>query len=336
MSIVSIGDMARAFQSQVQTGRLKTETARLSQELTTGTRADWSRAVSGDFGPITRIERQLTTMGARNTAVAEARTLTDQAQATLDFVQTSAQDMRDAILSLQGNQSGATIEIEANDARERFSAVVRSLNTHAAGRGIFGGAATDRVALASPDTMLSALTAAVAAQTTATGVSDAVDAWFDAPGGGFETVGYLGSTDPMGPIPLGSGETATIPVRADGAALRDTLSALAKAALVAEGVLGADPAEREGLMAKAGENLVASGDALVAERGMLGSVQARIDDVAARNGAEKSALELSRAELVSADPYETAAALEAAYTQLETLYAVTARMSRLSFMDYMR
>ena len=46
--------------------------------------------------------------------------------------------------------------------------------------------------------------------------------------------------------------------------------------------------------------------------------------------------ELRRRGIVAADPFETANALEAAKTQLETLYALTARLSRLNLADYLR
>ena len=75
---------------------------------------------------------------------------------------------------------------------------------------------------------------------------------------------------------------------------------------------------------------------MVIVRAEIGSAQAHIENASARNAAEKTALEISRNELVAVDPYETATRLEAVRNQLDTLYALTVRMSRLSLAEYMK
>ncbi len=45
--------------------------------------------------------------------------------------------------------------------------------------------------------------------------------------------------------------------------------------------------------------------------------------------------ETARLGLISVDPYETASKLQEAQTQLETLYSITARMSRLSLVNFL-
>ena len=63
--------------------------------------------------------------------------------------------------------------------------------------------------------------------------------------------------------------------------------------------------------------------------------EARLDAAVTRNSAETSALEMTRADLIGVDSFETATRLEASQTQLETLYAITARMQRLNLADYL-
>ena len=48
-----------------------------------------------------------------------------------------------------------------------------------------------------------------------------------------------------------------------------------------------------------------------------------------------STLQVSRNDIRSADPYQTATALTEVQTQIETLFAVTARLSRLNLVDYL-
>jgi flagellar hook-associated protein 3 FlgL len=53
-------------------------------------------------------------------------------------------------------------------------------------------------------------------------------------------------------------------------------------------------------------------------------------------GVERGVLESARSKIISADPYETASALEAVQFQIETLYVLTARTSQLRLTDYLR
>eukprot|EP01041_Mallomonas_annulata_P037918 gene37918-61315_t len=55
----------------------------------------------------------------------------------------------------------------------------------------------------------------------------------------------------------------------------------------------------------------------------LGTVQAQIESASVRNESEASALHLARAELVEADPYETALRLQEAESQLEKIFTIT-------------
>jgi flagellar hook-associated protein 3 FlgL len=118
-------------------------------------------------------------------------------------------------------------------------------------------------------------------------------------------------------------------------AIRDLLEGLALAALVAEGILAGDQVSRAALLKTSGEALLASGNDLATLRAEVGTAEAHIAGTAARNSAEASALEIARGGLIAADPYDTASALEAVQTQIETLYTLTARLSRLSLTDYL-
>src|SRR5690606_30858124 len=137
------------------------------------------------------------------------------------------------------------------------------------------------------------------------------------------------------PFGIGAGESATMDLTAADPALRDLLEGFALGALVAQGTLQGDDAGRSFLLKRSGEALLASGNDLAAVRARVGSVEARIAGAGARNAAEASALQIARNGLVAADPYDTASALQAVQTQIETLYALTARLSRLSLTDYL-
>lgn len=336
MNAVSIGDLARAFQNRQLTGGLKADLARLSREVTTGVKEDVSTGLAGDFGPMADIERLLTTAASRQTAVSEAGFVTEAMQTALENVQENGRSLSSALLTVQSTDNAATRQVSASNARDRFAMLTTTLNAHVGGRTLFGGGATDRAATASATDMLADLKTASVAETTAAGVKAVVDTWFDTPGGGFETSGYLGSTAPMAVFQLGDGDQLQPDFRADDPAMREVMKGFALAALVGEGVLAGDAAEQVALLKTAGEQMIKADQDLTAFRAEVGLAQERVEGASSRISAEKTSLELARNQLIAVDPYEAASELEATYTQLETFYAVTARLARLSFTDYMR
>ncbi|HCQ65889.1 MAG TPA: hypothetical protein DIU07_12380 [Rhodobacteraceae bacterium] len=336
MNSISIGDLANTFLIQRQTTGLKSELTRLASELTTGQKNDLGASLAGDFGPYAGIERSLRALAAYATANTEAAGMLEASQLALENVQSMGQDLSSALLTASSAEDVVLIRVTAEDARQKFSAVVSSLNTSSADRTLFGGAATDRPALATGEQMLAEIVTAVAGETTAAGIVAAVDSWFDDAGGGFETMGYLGSSKDMGPMSIAEDETAAVGVRADDQVMRDTLKGYALMSLIAEGALDGDVAQQADLTAAAAEKMLTADGDITNLRARIGAVEARIEDAQARNAAEGAAYELARTQLIGADPYETATELQAVYAQIETLYTVTARIAGLNFTDYMR
>jgi flagellar hook-associated protein 3 FlgL len=110
---------------------------------------------------------------------------------------------------------------------------------------------------------------------------------------------------------------------------------MALGALLDRGALAGNTAERAALAGASGEDLLAAKDRLVALRAGVGDAEAAIDR-ARPHASERAAAELASAAIVEADPFRAAAELQAVQGQLETLYAVTARLTRLSLTEYLR
>lgn len=335
MTNISLGDLASSFQLRNFSVQRKTDLTRLAQELTTGLKADLGAAVAGDFGPFAGIERSLRANAAYSTANTEAQTLFGSAQVALESIQTITEDLSPALLTASSARDRTLIDATAEDARQKFASITSRLNTQVADRSLFAGAATDGPAISDAQDMLGELVLAVAGLTTAADVDAAVEAWFDDAGGGFETTGYLGSDNDMGSMLIADDESIQMTVRADDQVVRDTLKGYAMAALVAEGVLSSSIDEQAEMIELASTRMLAANGDITSLRATVGSIEARIEDAAARNAAAGSAYELARGEMVNADPYETATMLETVYAQIETLYTVTSRLSALKFSDYM-
>jgi len=335
MSYISIGDMAQTYMIRRQNAQLKSTATRLANELSTGKTSDVSKRFSGDFSMISSVETSLTTLQAYKSASNEAGQFATVMQTTLGLVQGQTTAAVSALLLTSNSASQTQIQNTSSDVRQKFEAVVSSLNTQVGGRSIFAGAATDGPAIASPAIIIADLKIAIAGQTTAAGVEAAVNTWFE-PGGGYETIGYLGSTTSIEPFKIGIGQEADVSITASDSEIRDSLKGLALAALVSEGALAGNISEQALLLRNAADQLLTVGDKQTGMRANLGAVEAQIETVSTQTASEISALEIVRTELLSVDPYNAASELEAVQTQLETLYALTARVSRLSLVDFLR
>lgn len=336
MNYVSVGDLAFTYQNRRQNVQIKTDLARLAQELASGQKSDLSTATSGDFSPIVGLERSLKANTSFSTSITEAGLFTAAIQTSLELVQTSSSELGTSLLTASSSDNPLMIQVTTVDAKEKFEAVISAFNTQVAGRYAFSGTATDRAALADADTILTALQSAIAPETTAVGVETAIDAWFDTVGGGFESLGYTGSNNAMAPFRLSESDSVNVELTAADDSIRLVLKGFAMAALIGEGALTGSANERTALARTSGERLLSADSTLAVIRGEIGSGEARIENAAARNIAEKSSLQIVRSELTAVDPYRAATELEALKTQLETLYTLTVRMSRLTLGEYLR
>lgn len=332
----TFGDMASTFLAHRQNTQLRGELTRLSTELSTGRKSDLGANTTGGFGAVAGLEHSLKLLSAHAQATNEARLMAETTQVALATIHTQAQDLSNGLIAARSSNNATLLQTTAMDAEQKFASIVTKLNADAAGRSLFAGAATDQPALADAETIIAELMTAIAGEDTAAGISIAIDDWFNTTGGGFETLGYSGADESYGPIRLGNGETATLPVRANDAEIRSLLSAVAKTVVMGEGALAGNLDEQKTLARTSSNELLTAIDQTTMLQARVGAVEARIENATAHNTAEQKALELSYNNLTAADPYETAARLEEVYGQMEALYVTTARLSKLSFTDYMR
>lgn len=337
MNYVSVGDMAQSYQLRRHGAQLKTVMTQLTEEVMTSVKQDAAKALGGNFGPLAAIDRSLSMIEAYDLSAKEAGLRAAGMQSALGLMQESASDLGTGLLALSGATNPQPVQAALADAAQRFEAVISALNTEVAGRHLFAGAASDTTPVVEADAILTALSTQIAGLTNAADIDAAVAAWFDAPqgGGGFLDTAYFGSDLASGPVQVAEGEGISLDLRTSTPGLRQTLTGFAMAALVGRDMVPQDDQLRADLAQAAGEHLLSAESALVSFRADLGVAEAAIEDARTRNSAEKSSLELARAELIGADPYESATALQAIETQLETLYTLTARLSALSLADYL-
>lgn len=335
MSNLSIGDLAQSLVFSRQGTGLKTAMQQLSTEVTTGLVSDQTERLKGNYVPIAGIEASLTQLDAYHTVTSETQVIADLMQTTLGTIGDQTSSLGTALLA--GASSNAPLQINTlgTDAANRLATVMSALNVKIGERSLFSGQATDKAAVASADTLLTALQDAVTASgaISSADVETAVNAWFDDPNGFVATI-YQGG-EALLPVPIGRDQTAQIDVTAQDPAIIQTLKGFAMGALLSRGVLAGSDVARSDLARRAGEKLAGSHSTIVQLAARLGTTEATIQNTATRNDAEKDALQTARLNLLSVDPYETATKLQQVQSQLETLYTLTARASRLSLVNFL-
>lgn len=330
---VTVGDMAQSLILSRRNATLKDQITELSTEATTGLVVRQTERVRGDYVPLAGIEASLRQIEAYRLVAAEAGSMANQMQIALDSVAGSASALSAALLAGATSQSAPRIDTLGTEAAQRLDAALSQLNTRVGARALFAGQETDATPLASRDALMTALDGVIAGALSSGDIETALDDWFADPGG-FAATMYQGGAA-LGPVPIGRDQSASLDITAEDPALIEVIKGLSMAALLSRGVLSGSDTARADLAKRAGVSLAANQTALAELQARLGTTEATISAATVQNDTEKSALELARMGLRAADPYETAARLQEAQSQLETLYSITARMSRLSLTSFL-
>jgi flagellar hook-associated protein 3 FlgL len=335
MSLTSLGDMSQMFFLRRNNVETRTQINTLSAELTTGLKADVPKAVGHDFSLLSGLERGISMSQTYVRATNEARVVTETMQNSLGLAQDSVEGLASSLLSVSNSGLPTNVTTAVQDGRNALDAIVGAMNTSVAGRFLFSGQATDTRPVMDADQILNAVRPLAQAATTPQDMIAAVDAWF-ADGADFTTTAYNGTAAPSAGFLVGERDTLSLEITADRREVRDALAAAVKVALLEDLSLPNGHADVAIIMKNAAEELFEGAAQLTLLRGELGQTQEAIEVAESRANTQLSALQINRSDLLSADPFETATALEDASMRLESLYTLTARLSRLSLTDFLR
>jgi flagellar hook-associated protein 3 FlgL len=336
MTLNALGDLAQSFMLRRQNVQVRQEIGRLTEEMTTGRTSAPLTRLSGDYTYLADIERNLGLITGFRTAAVEAAIFTDGMQTVLTRIQETTAGLSRAIFDVTSGELGAVQGLASKVAADAFEQVVNALNTRVADRSLFAGRATNQAALAEAATMIADLKAAIGNPNTADELRNAVNQWFDMSGGGFELFGYLGASQGLEPHRLGRGNIVDLDLRADTPVLRDVLKQTSLSILATDPAFPLSAQDRADLLRGSAAQLVSGQARLTSLRADLGFAQERIEEGKVRLGSEQTSLEMARNAFLSVDPFETATHLQSAQSRLESLYAVTVRLSRLSLSEFMR
>ncbi|HRO13994.1 MAG TPA: flagellin [Paracoccus sp. (in: a-proteobacteria)] len=334
----SIGDLSRSAQLRQSSSFLKSRLDVLSSEAASGLKSDVAAALDGQMDRIAHVQARLTALAAFQQNAASAAVELSSMQDAMAAMQAIAQDSGPALLAAAGQGSPTDMDVRAAQAAGDLRSAVRLLNVEVGGRFLMAGAAIQTRPVADADRIMSDVRVAVAGLSTTADIVAAVDGWFDtAPGGGgFADIHYQGTVAGRGSVPVAPGTLLATGRTALDPAFGGLLKGLVLAALAADPPAGGGAADKAQLLTAAGQRIAAAGDRLISAQAEVGRTQEAAEKASVRNAAEITTLSLARSDMLAADPYETATALTQTEASLQTLYALTARLSRLTLTDYLR
>ncbi|WP_405403428.1 hypothetical protein [Paracoccus sp. Ld10] len=337
MTLNSIGDQARAYALQVASNRIKTTLSTLTQEVASGQVADIGQRVGGNTRALNEIESRIQIAGQLRENGKDAGVRLQAVQDMFGAIRLSTTDLGLA-LATDSFYSQAMKDARSTEIGNAFESVIQQLNGTNSNRFLMSGEASDVVPLSDAATILDSLQAIVAPMTTAADIAQAISDWFDSPvgGGGFLDTAYHGTLGQPQRITVGEGVAVEMQTTGASGPVRDLLKGLATAAILNRGVLAGDADETKALLVTAGTLMMAGDSAVLGEMGRVGLAQQTVERAQVTGTTTLNTLERARTDIRSADPFETAAALTEVQSQLESLYAVQARLANLKLVDFLR
>ena len=318
------------------TTNLKAQLDQTSIEAVTGRREDITKATGGDVGSALLLNKALSDIEDRTRIFSLTKTrisLTSEslsgARQVIDKI-----DIRGIAALTSGSSSGVTTIISEADTalRSTFSL----LRVKSGDRSLFSGNATDQQPLADVDTLLADIRTIISAGPDNAAIQTALDTYFNDPAGGFQTNIYRGGDGNAPPVSLSGGVKADFTVRADDPAIKNLIRGLAVVAAADSAPFIRTSNDYEALF-RSGTSSIATGETgvieLEANLGIaLGSIT-RAEDLQAF---EKITLTAAYNDATARDQFEAASQLKLLETQLEASYVLTARLSDLTLVNFVR
>ncbi|MEM1430347.1 MAG: hypothetical protein AAGG09_12905 [Pseudomonadota bacterium] len=329
MEVRTVGDLTQQLVARQQNAELRREMDRLVFEVGTEKRADLAGSLRGDFTLLSGVEADLSRLQAFAETVSDLELRGEAIQRVLSAGRELGNDTTANLLTASPPTTAENVAFVASEARGRFADFAARLNGSFAGASLFAGTATGGPAVAPAEDMLTALEAEIAPLTSVADVQAAIETWF-APGGGYDTLGYVGSADPLPSVDVSPTRQIGLGVTAADPEVRDVLTGLAMAALTDRPPLLGDLEVQGDFMIAAAERIQKSQSGLAELQARLGTSEAELEGEAARNAAEQAVLRTTRAEMTDVDIFEAATDLDAVQARLELLYTITARSAQLS------
>lgn len=318
--------------------------AEAQAESASGRHFDVTLVLGSRTGAAVSLRTQLTSADASLSGMEQAKLAAAATQDALSMLGSIADRFRSGLASARNAEGGRAIG--ASLARSSLESLYDTLATTEDGQYLFSGVASDRPPLASLDdgprqALRSAFQAEfgflpedpAAASLTASAVTDFLDTrfadLFEEPGW---SATWSSASDQAQRFRLPSGQSVSLSTTVNSPYAQTLVRAFAIVDLLGGSKLNATAytAATDRSLALASDALVKTGN----EQARIGIGQAQLKESQSALTQDMSRLSSAVASLENSDPYEAATRVNLLLNQLESSYALTGRISRMSLLSF--
>ena len=297
-----------------------------SSEAVTGRQSDVTSHLSGRIGQAMLGQKALTDI-ANDTGLLDLRgSRLDIMQQSLTHVQESIGDLSTRMQEAIGFGDEMNKGTVARDARLELQSSLSALNARHGQRFLFSGDATSTPPFAGAEQLLGDLQILAAGSADSADFGQQLDAYFNSPDGGWQSTIYQGT----------SSASDAEAVLAIDPAVTQVIRSLAVLSLSEPGGALEGLADPDTARQNAATSLLSGETKLTNLRAEVGIDQKRVADQKLNLEAEKTILTEALDSMTARDQYEAAAELKVLEQNLEGYYILTARLSGLSLLNFLR
>ncbi|GHF36264.1 flagellin N-terminal helical domain-containing protein [Seohaeicola zhoushanensis] len=349
----NISTLQSSLARRREVARLTIGMSKAEKEVTTGLRADLFR----DLGQRAAESVRLRNIVARNEGYIASNKLLNGRMEITSIAMSEMRQVADDFLALavSGANPGDAIssELQAN-ARYAIERIVTQANTVYQGSHIFAGIDQDRkpmqgwtqtsaaTGLSPEDVMTSVIGAGPASLADVATITAEVNAVFDGThataGYTYEGTFYNGTAAATGQrveARIGEGVTVSHGIQANDDGFTELMKGLSMLASIDVSKI-TDEATYGAYLDAAVQSISMGSQKLLGAEASLGSTQALVEETIERHEKVNDVYAIRMVDLEGVDAYEAATRLSMLQTQLEASYAVTARLSSLTFLNFLR
>ena len=325
------------FQRQSRlTANLKTRVEQTSREAVTGKREDITTAVHGAVGDIHLLQKALDD-------IEQGGRINDISGARLDLMTTSLASVRGVVGGLDTQALAALttpnsigISTISQQSEANLRSVISLLNTSHGNRKLFSGDTSDKLPLATAETLLADVKNIMQTSGSPSNIKIALNTYFNDPNGGFATNIYKGGSNNAPPSFLSDGSKIEFSVRADDQSIRETLRGLAVLATAQSTGFDVQSSAFNSVFTQGASSVSQGKGGLIKLESGLGIYSGLLENANTQQQAEKLTLAKSLNSITGRDQFEAAAELKQLQTELESSYLITSRLANLHLTNFLR
>ncbi len=297
-----------------------------AQEAVTGRYNDLTEHLGGRIGKAMLGQKAIDDIGLQRTRLSLREGRLDVMQRSLTTIQENTIGLDTRMQAALGLSDPVARTAVARDARAALEDAFSALNTRQGERFLFAGDATSTRPFAAVSDLLDDIEQMATTASSAADFAAALDTYFDTPGGGWQQDIYSG--------------TATVSDADSVTGMEPGIAQLVRGLAVMV-VVGPDdsllsPNENAEALRSAANTLSSGQTALTTLRADRGVIQGQIEQQKMSLDIEETILTVSFNQMTARDQYEAASELRQLEVTLEASYALTARLSNLSLLNYLR